>query len=171
MGFTDFLDKYWIPIVIILIILALVFIIVGHEYRDEIQSVLKKKYFDLPKDDFDRWSLSHMLLFMVIGFVKPRYHLSAFTAGAAFEVFEDYMASDGHTQLADCTIPIDSKTGNRKFFCNGRQDDYWYAKHSDIFWNLLGYTIGSAVRTTFFDNEQPSNTTADQKTLTEAKQL
>ena len=168
MSFTEILDRYWVPIVIVLIVFALVFIMVGHEYRDEIQSVLKRKYLDLPKDDIDRWSLSHLFLFMLIGFIKPNYHLTAFTVGAVFEVFEDYMASDVHTQLADCTNPIEPSTNKRKFFCNGRQDDYWYAKHSDVFWNLFGYTIGSAIRTQFFSDGKvgPFNVNFEQAATT-----
>ena len=144
-----YMDAHWFAIVIVLCIASLTFIMVGHEYRDQIQSLLKQKYVDLPKDDIDRWSLSHLFFWMIIGFIKPGYHMTTFTIGAGFEIFEDYMAADHNTQLADCkSTPIDPGTGKRKFFCSGRQDDYWYAKHSDVFWNLFGYTIGSAVRTT-----------------------
>jgi hypothetical protein len=149
MKWNIFLDKYGLIIIAILLILSLVFIIIGHKYRDQVQLVLKKTFVNLPEDTIDGWSLSHMALFAIIGFIKPNYYLSAFCFGAVFEVFEDYMASDKNTQLVDCSQPFNID-GKRKFFCNGRQDDYWYAKHSDIFWNLLGYTVGSAIRTTVF---------------------
>jgi hypothetical protein len=148
MKLTAFLDKYGMVIIVVLLVFSGVFIIVGHKYRDQVQLVLKKNFANLPDDNIDGWSISHLVLYAIIGFIKPNYHLTAFTIGAVFEVFEDYMAADKNTQLVNCSEPF-KENGTRKFFCNGRQDDYWYAKHSDIFWNLLGYTIGSAIRTTF----------------------
>lgn len=152
MKLNAFLDKHGLLIIAILLTLSCIFIVIGHKYRDQVQLVLKKNFADLPSDNIDGWSISHLALYAIIGFIKPNYHLTAFTVGAGFEVFEDYMAADKNTQLVDCKEPYDEK-GKKKFFCNGRQDDYWYAKHSDIFWNLLGYTLGSALRTTFFKDD------------------
>lgn len=144
--FIDFIDAYWYAIILVLIICSLLFIILGHEYRDQIQSVLKKTFVNLPADTIDWWSISHFVIYAIFGFVKPGYPLTAFTFGAAFELFEDYMSSDAGTQLADCVNEPFNPDGSRRLWCNGRQDDYWYAKHSDVFWNLFGYVTGQAIR-------------------------
>lgn len=149
----NFIDTYWYAIIIVFIILSLIFICIGHIYREQVQLVLKKTFVELPPDTIDWWSISHFALFAIFGFVKPGYPLTATAIGAGFEVVEDFLSSDKTTQLCDCSEPFyagPDGTPRKKFWCNGLQDDYWYAKHSDIFWNMLGYVTGQAVRTTFF---------------------
>ena len=130
------------------IIVSLIFIIVGHFYRDQIQSRLKQPLMHVKEFDLDWWSVTHFMLFAFFGFVKPGYPLSFFTIGALFEVFEDGCASDANTQLVDCV------GGNKSglacgVMCNGFSDSYWYGKFDDIFANLLGYVVGQALRYAF----------------------
>lgn len=145
MTILNFCDNNVYVIILTLIGLAMLFIITGHTYRDQIQSVLKNTLITMPRDTIDYWSISHFVLFGLFGFLKPNHHLTAMTVGVLFELFEDNMASDENTQLTDC-----KKNKLTNFWCNGLQDDYWYAKASDVFWNLFGYTIGSAIRTTLY---------------------
>jgi len=146
MGFFEFINANCVAICIILTIVALLFIMFGHIYRDEIQQVLKQEFVKLPATTFDWWSISHAVLFGIFGFLMPNYHLSFFTAGVGFEIIEDMLSSDRTTQLADCMCPDKESKIMCKFSIN---DDYWYAKWDDVFVNLLGYTTGSAIRTTF----------------------
>lgn len=139
------LDDNWMLIIIVLIIVALVFICIGHIYRDAIQLAMKKDFLKLPATTVDWWSISHMVLFGLFGFIKPGYPLAALLAGAGFEVLEDYLSSDNTTQIVDCSITHD-EDGVRKFFCNGINTDYWYAKWDDVFWDILGYVVGQSIR-------------------------
>ena len=131
-------------------VISILFIMIGHEFRDQIQSLLKRPIYKLKEVVFDWWSVSHFLLFAFFGFVKPNYPFSFFAAGILFEVFEDGMASDESTQLVNCPEKKNSFIG--RIMCNGQQDSYWYGKLDDIFMNLTGYVFGQAIRTTFLPN-------------------
>jgi hypothetical protein len=147
MSFYAFINKHAIAICVVLSIVALLFIMFGHIYREQVQQALKKEFIKLPSTTFDWWSISHAVLFGIFGFLIPNYHTSFFLIGSGFEIFEDMLSSDASTQLADCTTPDKDSKFMCKFSIN---NDYWYAKWDDIFINLLGYTLGSSLRTTFY---------------------
>ena len=142
----EFIDQYKYIICVILSVLAFLFIVYGHNYREQVQLYLKNEFFKLPKSSIDYWSLSHLLLFGLFGFIIPNQHFSFLTIGVAWELFEDYLCNDRDTQLVDCKI---KENKQESFWCNGLNDDYWYANYSDIFSNIVGYVIGSSIRTTF----------------------
>jgi hypothetical protein len=152
----EFINKYKIGICIGLIILSLMFIMFGHCYKEQVQQVLKQELCKFPECSIDYWSISHFMLFGLFGFLIPDYPVSFFTIGTGFELIEDYLSSDSTTLYVDCSNPCGKDTmcnkdnSNRKIWCNGIQDGYWYSNATDSFVNLLGYVIGSAVRTTFF---------------------
>lgn len=143
--FLNFIDSNKINIIIALCIIAILFIIVGHIYREQIQLVLKKEFVRFPSSSLDWWSVSHFVLFGIFGFLMPNYPLSFFTIGSIFELLEDYLSSDDSTQLCDCKTVVKNKV-----WCNGIQDDYWYMNPTDPWVNLTGYIVGSAVRSTYF---------------------
>ena len=140
-------------IILMLIIFALIFIMIGHKYRESIQLRLKYNLVVLPKTTLDWWSISHFVLFFLFGIFEPGHHAKFFTIGAGFEIIEDMLASDKTTQLVDCTNPINKDRYKSYFisrlYCNGLQDDYWYGKWDDIFVNLAGYVAGSALQTQY----------------------
>jgi hypothetical protein len=140
-------NSFCIGVVIALCILAIIFIMYGHEHREEVQQALKQDFVKLPGTTVDWWSISHILLYMIIGFFIPDRHLTFFLIGCGFEILEDMLSGDQSTQLADCTVPNAKQHLMCMFSIN---DDYWYAKWDDIFMNLAGYVIGSAVRTSYF---------------------
>jgi len=144
-----FLNKNAIGICVVLCIIALLFIMMGHVYRDQVQLALKKEFVQLPATTFDWWRISQAFLFGLFGFLMPNYHMTFFTLGVCFEIIEDMLSSDKSTQLADCMSPDKDSKIMCKFSIN---DDYWYAKWDDVFVNLLGYTAGSSLRTTFTNN-------------------
>jgi hypothetical protein len=145
MGLWEFINQNAIGVCIVLSIVALIFIMFGHIYREQVQLALKQEFIKLPGTTFDWWSVSHAVLFGLFGFLVPNHHLSFFALGAGFEVVEDMLSGDKTTQLADCMSPDKDSKLMCKFSIN---DDYWYAKWDDVFVNLLGYTVGSAIRTT-----------------------
>ena len=129
------------------LVISMIFIMVGHIYKDQVQSILKQPLFELKnKIVFDWWSVTHLLLWSFIGFVKPNHPLSAFTFGIAFEILEDALSSNKNTQLVKCP----NKGPVNKIMCNGVQDGFWYGKADDLFSNIVGYIIGNSIRTTFY---------------------
>jgi hypothetical protein len=154
MNTLDFLDRHRIAIVIILCIVSIIFICVGHKYRDEIQLVLKRDLINLPATTIDYWSVMHFALYVIVGFMFPGYPVAALLVGTSFEVGEDLLSSKTNTQFADCN---NQTSALAKFWCNAGYDDgYWYMNWSDIFVNLFGYIAGSSLRETFFDKPQYS---------------
>ena len=142
----EFINKYRIGICVGLTLLALLFIVVGHKYRDQVQTKLKKEFIKLPETTVDWWSISHILLYMIFGFLIPDKHTTFLLIGVIFEVLEDMLSSDKTTQLVNCTDSINKNNIMCKFSIN---TDYWYGKWDDVFMNLLGYTLGSSARNTF----------------------
>lgn len=129
------------------LVISLLFIMVGHIFRDKIQAVLKQPLYKLEKKIvFDWWSVSHLLLWSFIGFIKPGNSMVAFLFGVGFEIFEDSMASDKNTQSVNCP----NKNALGGLMCNGKPDGYWYGKVDDVFSNMVGYMIGETVRTKFY---------------------
>ena len=49
-------------LIIYLIIISISFICIGHKYRHNIQSKLKKKLYVIPSFTIDYWSISHFIL-------------------------------------------------------------------------------------------------------------
>jgi hypothetical protein len=144
----DYIKKHPDKLVVYAYTVSLLFIIVGHVYRDQIQAKFKQSFFTVKSFDVDYWSFTHVALFMFIGFVKPDHALTFFVLGVLFEIFEDGMASDEGTQSIDCKGV--KKSISQKIMCNGVEDSYWYGKIDDIAFNLIGYTIGQAIRKTYF---------------------
>lgn len=148
-GIKDIIINYPIIIVISLAIFSLIFIMVGHRFRDNIQLALKQPIIDLPGTTVDWWSVSHFLLFAIFGFIMPGRVFTLIGLGIGWELIEDYLSSDHSTQLSDCREPtvINSKGEIvRKFWCNGIQDGYWYGKWDDIVFNTFGYICGQRLR-------------------------
>ena len=119
------------------LVVAYAFILIGHKFQ-VIQKCLQYVLFSpLPSVNVDIWSITHILLYLCIGFLKPNKALEFMFLGIGFEVFEDYMASNKVTQLVNCY------QGKMSFWCNNTDLlNYWYAGFTDVFFNMLGYTIG-----------------------------
>lgn len=122
-----------------LLILSVIFIMIGHAYREQIQSRLKQPLITIMGKTYDWWSLSHLLLYMLIGYITPDRYVLFTGIGIAWELVEDYLSADRSTQLVNCTDP----KNKGHVWCNGIQNDYWYMEKSDVFVNVLGYFAGS----------------------------
>ena len=121
---------------------ALAAIKIGHHYIP-LQNALQKKLFELPSVTIDIWTLSHVIMYCFIGYMKPHNAFYFFIFGASFEVVEDYLASNSKTQLVNCynnTNVFGSVIG--WIWCHTHEGSYWYCKWDDLFFNLIGYTIG-----------------------------
>jgi hypothetical protein len=131
-----------------LFILSMIWVTIGHIYREQVQTVLKHPLMDVPSCVLDGWSIIHFATFFAFGFIEPNKHLLFTTLSVVFETFEDGMSSDANTQLIDCKKNKNSLLG--KIHCNGYENSYWYGKWDDVFVNILGYIIGSSIRTSYF---------------------
>jgi len=122
--------------VILPIIIAIVFIIYGHYYPDDIQKPMIDKKINI---DFDLWSLTHFVLFFYFGLIYPKKLTLFFIIGVIWELIEDYLAKNESTKLVDCNVHKDS------FWCNGFNDGYWYGKLDDVIVNCYGFLLGSYI--------------------------
>lgn len=132
-------------IVFTLFILSMIFIMFGHIYRDDVQLVLKNELIKFPESSIDWWSVSHFMLYAIIGYIIPGHPLTFFTIGLSFELFEDYLSSNQNTQLCDCNDQAKNQLGAGSFWCQGYEDGYWYMNPTDPMINLLGYVVGSSI--------------------------
>jgi hypothetical protein len=141
----NFINQYAVAICVVLSIVCLIFILFGHCYREQVQSKLKHEFGKFPESAIDWWSVSHLVLYAIFGFLLPERPLTFFALGLVFEGAEDLLSSAATTQLVDCNINKDM------LWCKGGiEDDYWYMNPSDPWVNLTGYILGSAIRTTWF---------------------
>jgi hypothetical protein len=105
--------------------------------------------------DIDGWSVSHLLLFGLLGVLYPGHHLQFLLIGIGWEVIETalgqnrFEVSGRRVQL----VGDQDAEGNM----TGKDDAYWYGKESDIVVDIFGYSLGSAWATRHWPNP------ADQK--------
>jgi hypothetical protein len=130
-----------------LAVVAVLLIICGGMYRERVQRMLKEELITLPETALDWWSVSHVILYSVFGFLIPNRHFTFLLLGCGFEIFEDMLSIGSSKKLANCTGPDKDSKLMCKFSING---GYWYAKWDDIFMNMLGYTLGSSFKTSFY---------------------
>ena len=127
------------------LLFALSFIVIGHHYQS-LQALLQTKISEIFVFDFsliviDGWTMLHIFMYTLMGYWMPQKSLHFLTLGVLFEILEDYMASNGSTQLVSCSNQL------KTFWCHTpstwpSSDGYWYAKWGDIIFNMLGYKLG-----------------------------
>lgn len=126
--------------IVALFVIAIIFIIIGHWYHEDVQVALKQPLVTVAGKTFDWWSLSHLLLYFIIGYITVDKHVMFIGIGVLWELLEDYLSSSRTTQLVDCNT-----ASPEHVWCQGWQDDYWYLEQSDVIMNALGYFLGSAL--------------------------
>ena len=85
----------------------------------------------------DGWSMTHFVFFLFLGYLFPGHFFFVFILGSSWELFEYWFGKN-------------NKKFSRGYDCNLnklKQDEWWYAKGSDLFLNLLGYIVGSYIAT------------------------
>ncbi len=86
----------------------------------------------------DGWSITHLLFYMLAGYIFPNYFLLTTLLGISWELFETYCGTYKPLWL--------SGWGNCIFTDKVDNEDWWYGKWSDIFMNTLGLTIGQYLK-------------------------
>jgi len=141
----EYIDQYPIQIIVALLVLCFILILIGEIYRKDLYASMNRPYFTVQAFDVDSWSIAHFMLYMAIGFVVPNYPLSFLILGIGWEVLEDVLATDKNTKLVNC---LNDKDGlHKKIMCNSPLNGFWIADFDDLLFNMVGYLIGSAIRT------------------------
>ena len=86
---------------------------------------------------FDGWSVTHLVFYMLLGYLYPNYLILTLVLGALWELFEHYTSIYKPRLLfgiGDCSTN------------NGITDKWWYGKWSDLFVNALGFIIGQYLK-------------------------
>lgn len=136
--------RFWI-----IIIVTFIFIFAGYVMRGFIQDPMTKlTFFHIGTSRFDVWSLSHLILYMIFGYMFPDFFVEFLIIGAGWELFETIPCSNIFWKLMNC--PRESCTSCRlNPLCSTMKRidncDYWYGKWSDIAVNMLGFVIGSTI--------------------------
>lgn len=90
----------------------------------EIPDILQKKFANC--QGCDGWGLSHVILYIILGYLFPDKHFLFMLLSVIWEFVETYLG-------------IHLKSFKNK---NKSDDAWWYGRVSDIACNLVGYTIG-----------------------------
>ena len=83
-------------------VIAILFIMIGHVYPDQIQSKLKKKIITIPETEFDMWSVTHFGFFAILAYLFPNHLFELFIIGILWEVLEDGLSDAKNKQLVNC---------------------------------------------------------------------
>lgn len=129
---------------------VIIFILIGHLYPDYIQSSLKSPLCTLPSITIDWWSITHFFYFGILAFLYPSYICELFIISIIWEIVEDSLAPNHNKFLIDCSKTYDNplKESFKNLWCNhtSRENDYWYGKWDDVFFNSMGIIIGYGLR-------------------------
>jgi len=130
--------------------MAFTFILLGHYYPGEIQSVLKRPIVTVPSFVLDWWSVTHLLFFAVLAYLFPDHLFELFVGGIVWEIIEDGLSPRDSKGLVTCDKKYDNNWMEtfKVMWCDNiaREKDYWYGKWDDVFSNLLGLLLGHFVR-------------------------
>jgi len=86
--------------------------------------------------ELDGWSLTHFLLFIIVGYMFPDKYVMALAIGCGWELFENYYGENRPGWLGgygDCDKLASGKT---------EDGNWWYGKWTDIVMNTLGIIVG-----------------------------
>jgi hypothetical protein len=98
----------------------------------------------------DYWGILHTLFFTLLGFLFPNQHLKYLMLGILWEVIE---AIIGCVNSGDVFINLFGGWGVKTKENSARFGDAWYyGRLSDVFFNTVGYNIGSSLRNNMAPN-------------------
>ena len=122
-----------------LFVICVVVILFYSRYR-----CLNKESFKDPLESsiffiLDGWSMTHLLFYMLIGYLFPNYLLLTTFLGILWELFEHYSGKYKPLWL--------SGWGNCHFTDKVKDNEgWWYGKWSDLFINTIGLLIGQYLK-------------------------
>jgi hypothetical protein len=106
------------------------------EYKDPLEMTIGIK-------GLDGWSLTHVMFFMIMGYLFPNTLIQTMILGMIWESFEHISGTNRPGWLGgyggDCN-GMKSKNGG----------NWWYGKWSDILCNLFGFMLGMNLSKNYF---------------------
>ena len=97
-------------------------------YKDPLKKSFYKKY------KLDGWSSTHLIFYLLIGYLYPNTFLLTFIFGVIWELFETYIQIYEPTLFKNWGF-CETSDGKLK-------KKWWYGKKSDIFVNTFGFLLG-----------------------------
>jgi hypothetical protein len=146
----DFVDnnKYYIIGVFVAVAIASIFIMYFFGDPAGLDENYNFKITTIPATTIDAWSVSHLILYFIIGLVAPNYYMTALLVGMGWEKIEAELSEGGALSLVKCDRA--KKFGEEDpDLCKKGRDTYWYYKWDDVLINLIGYICGSTYRNEF----------------------
>ena len=85
--------------------------------------------------DLDGWSLTHVLFYVLLGYLFPEHFVYLMLAGILWEIVEEFVLNhlsslDYHSKCSKILPPRD------------QENRWWFGRVSDIPMNALGFVIG-----------------------------
>ena len=94
--------------------------------------------------DMDGWSVVHIFEFILLGFLFPDYFYLTIFLGILWELFEFYCEYKKPKWLIGYGFTLNTVKCDNKNEC--KEQIWWYGKISDIFFDIIGFTIGMNIR-------------------------
>jgi hypothetical protein len=88
--------------------------------------------------DLDGWSISHLIMFIILGYIFDKNVLLLIFMGTLWEVIEIIFGKISYVlpALESCHI-------------KNKNSDWWYGRMSDIYVNIIGIFIGYNLKNNF----------------------
>jgi hypothetical protein len=118
MKFLEFTEIFIVSIYLILLILIYRLCLQWFDVELYNDPLIVKLHPDLP---FDKWQLSHFIVFMIAASLYPHYKYTLFVFGIIWEIIEIILG---------------------QFFARSKDNQWWYGSHNDIIVNGLGILVG-----------------------------
>ena len=126
--------KYIIPLCV-----AIVFIY-GYITKNHLNIDPLEKSF-APCNGCDWWAVTHVLFFLLLGFLFPNNLFEIMIIGIVWEIFETIMGSFKIMVFAHRPASLLDKQKNGDYI-----EPWWYGRVTDIAFNLIGAISGSTLR-------------------------
>jgi hypothetical protein len=140
-----------VPCVVFYIIVVIVIFAYGYYIRKSGRpDVLEHMITEDPSvQNLDGWAMTHIFLYLFLGFWYPDNHLQALGVSLLWEGFEDTLGrrrltvGGSRLQLIGGT---DGDTGAPTGADDKDDGGFWYGRYTtDTAYNLMGYIVGSAL--------------------------
>ena len=105
-------------------------------FKDPLENKLRISHLEL-----DGWSLSHIMFFMLMGYLYSNTFIKTMLLGISWEIFEHIYGKQRPGWLGG----YGGKCNN---MATDREDgNWWYGKWSDIVCNAFGFLVGKYINT------------------------
>lgn len=137
-------------IITVMCVFVIIFIFV---YGYLVRNVFKKDILELkvlPLEGADVWAVSHMIFFMILGYMFPERLLLLTTLGVSWEMTELALGSKKWMLFGNRIQLVGDTDENGNIVKPEEAKEYWYARQTDCLWDVLGLVIGVSLKKYFY---------------------